>query len=203
MPYGISDEEEENDDDTISIPDTSTLRGQIQDLCQEGEDKGYTEGANDPILESISQEFMVKQEVGNPLKNSKLAGIINNLFIEKLDEKKLKKLVKTYNKPENCPNMITPKCNEEIWRGDILNTSRRSNDIVLQKIQMHTVKAACAMTDACDKVMKLSLKSDQCREMITPVIDALALSGVVTAVQKLTSLGGNRRRINCQPQCNH
>ena len=98
--------------------------------------------------------------------------------------------------------MITPKCNEEIWGGDILNTSKRSNDIVLQKIQMHTVKAACAMTDACDKVMKLNLKSDQCREMITPVIDALALSGVVTAVQKLTSLGGNRR-IDCQPQCNH
>ena len=77
--------------------------------------------------------------------------------------------------------MITPKCNEEIWRGDILNTSRRSNDIVLQKIHMHTVKAACAMTDACDKIMKMNLKSDQCREMITPVIDALALLGVVTA----------------------
>ena len=46
---------------------------------------------------------------------------------------------------------------------------------------MHTVKAACAMTDACDKIMKLNLKSDQCREMITPVIDALALLGVVTA----------------------
>ena len=61
------------------------------------------------------------------------------------------------------------------------NTSRRYNDIVLQKIQMHTVKAACAMTDACDKIMKLNLKSDQCREMITPVIDALALLGVVTA----------------------
>ena len=70
--------------------------------------------------------------------------MINNLFIEKLDEEKLKKLVKGYNKPENCPNIITPKCNEEIWRSDILNTSRRSNDIVLQKIQIHTVKAICA-----------------------------------------------------------
>ena len=123
---GISDKEEENDDDTISIPDASILRRQIQDLCEEGENKGYSEGANDP---SISEEFSVKEEVGSSLKNSKLAGIINNLFIEKLDEEKLKKLVKTYiyNKPENCPNMITLKCDEEIWRGDILNTSRRSN----------------------------------------------------------------------------
>ena len=46
---------------------------------------------------------------------------------------------------------------------------------------MHTVKAACAMTDACDKIMEMNLKSDQCREMITPVNDALALLGVVTA----------------------
>ena len=88
MPYGISDEEEENDDDTISIPDTSTLRGQIH---------------------------------------------------------------------------------------------RRSNDIVLQNIQMHTIKAACVMTDACDKIMDLNLKSDQCTEMIIPVIDVLALLEVVTA----------------------
>ena len=32
--YDISDEEEENDDDTISIPDVSILRRQTQDLCQ-------------------------------------------------------------------------------------------------------------------------------------------------------------------------
>ena len=46
---------------------------------------------------------------------------------------------------------------------------------------MYTVKPTCAMTDLCDKIIKLNLKSDQCREMITPVIDALALLGVVTA----------------------
>ena len=79
----------------ISILDASILRRQIQDLCEEGENKGYSEGANDPILESISEEFSVKEKVGSPLKNSKLAGIINNLLIEKLDEEKLKKLVKT------------------------------------------------------------------------------------------------------------
>ena len=100
-PYGISVEEEENEDDIISIPDASILRRQIQDCCQEGEDKGYTEGENDPIFNSISQEFTVMEEVGSPLKSSKIAGIINNLFIEELDEERLKELVKTYNYPEN------------------------------------------------------------------------------------------------------
>ena len=42
MPYGISDVEEENDDDTIGIPDALILRRQIQDLCQGGEDKGFS-----------------------------------------------------------------------------------------------------------------------------------------------------------------
>ena len=46
---------------------------------------------------------------------------------------------------------------------------------------MQLVKAACGMTDPCDKIMNLNLKSDQCREVITPVTDALALLGVVTA----------------------
>ena len=46
---------------------------------------------------------------------------------------------------------------------------------------MHTVQAACAMTDANDKIMKWNLKPDQCREMITPVVDALAPVGVLTA----------------------
>ena len=76
----------------------------------------------------------------------------------------MKKLAKIYNKPESCPNIITPKHNEEICRGDILNKFGRSIDIVLQKIQMRTVKAACAMTDACDEIRKMSLKSHQCRE---------------------------------------
>ena len=70
---------------------------------------------------------------------------------------------------------------KEIWRVDILNTSRRSNDIVLQKIQIHNFKAACAITHACDKIMNLNLRSGQGREMMTPVIDAFALVGVVTA----------------------
>ena len=46
---------------------------------------------------------------------------------------------------------------------------------------MQLVKAACGMTDPCDKIMNLNLKSDQCREVITPFTDALALLGVVTA----------------------
>lgn len=91
----------------------------------------------------MSQEFMVNEKIGGPLKSTKLAGILNSLFIEKMDMEKLKKLIKTYNKLEKCPNMLAPICNEEIGRG-----RGRSYYLVLQKIQVNTVKAACAITDA-------------------------------------------------------
>ena len=50
------------------------LRRQIQDLCHKVKDKEYSEGANDLILEIISQEFLVKKEVGSPLKILNLQG---------------------------------------------------------------------------------------------------------------------------------
>ena len=58
--------------------------------------------------------------------SAKLADILNSLFIEKMNKEKLKKLIKTYNKLEKCPNMLAPKCNEEIGRG-----RRRSCYLVL------------------------------------------------------------------------
>ena len=57
-----------------------------------------------------------------------------------MDEEELERLIETFNKPNNCPRMLTTKCNEEILRGDILSTSRRSNGIVLLRIKIHTVK---------------------------------------------------------------
>ena len=82
---------------------------------------------------------------------------------------------------ENSPNILTHKCNEEIWRDDIPSICRRSNDVALQNIPMHTVQVTCAMTDARDKIINLNLKSDQYKEIVTPVVDFLALLEVVTA----------------------
>ena len=62
--------EEDKEDESIRIPDASILRKQINQLCcQEYETRGATEGANDPILESIYEEFMDKKEVAGSLKN--------------------------------------------------------------------------------------------------------------------------------------
>ena len=73
-PLILLDEEQENEDDTISTPDTSILRRQVNDLCQRSENMGSREGSNDPVLESLSQEFTVKEEVESFLEKAKNAG---------------------------------------------------------------------------------------------------------------------------------
>lgn len=83
-PLILLDEEQENEDDTISTPDTSILRRQVNNLCQRSENVGSREGSNDPVLESLSQEFLLKKRLKVPLKRLKMqAGIKNNLFIKK------------------------------------------------------------------------------------------------------------------------
>ena len=46
---------------------------------------------------------------------------------------------------------------------------------------MHSVKAAYAITEACDRVMNSKLKSALCKEIVTPLIDSLAFLGLVSS----------------------
>ena len=96
-----------------------------------------------------------------------------------MENEKSKNLLKKYNKPENCPYVFAPKCNPEIWNKN-LTTVHKGHDIGLQKIQMHSVKAAYAITEACDRVMDSKLKSALCKEILTPLIDSLAFLGLVS-----------------------
>ena len=46
---------------------------------------------------------------------------------------------------------------------------------------MHSVKAAYAITVACDRVMDSKLKSALCKEMVIHIIDSLAFSDLVSS----------------------
>ena len=56
-----------------------------------------------------------------------------------MEDKKVKNLLKKYNKPENCPYAFANKCNPEIWNKN-LATVHKDHDIGLQNIQIHSVK---------------------------------------------------------------
>ena len=97
-----------------------------------------------------------------------------------MEDEKLKNLLKKYNKPENCPCVFVTKCNPEIWNTN-LTTVHKGHDVGLQKIQMHSVKAAYAITEAFDRVMDSKLKSALCKEIVTPLINSLAFLGLVSS----------------------
>ena len=81
----------------VVMPDQGTLSREIQNLFQENQEISSIQSLIDPILDSISQEFTVKEDIAKCVKSAKLAGGINNFFIDKIKNEKLRKLIKTYN----------------------------------------------------------------------------------------------------------
>ena len=81
-------------------------------------------------------------------------------------------MLKKYNVPENCPSIIVPKCNAEIWNNN-LTSPYRINEIRFQNIKNLSVKAAYAMTEACDKILNKmgKIKQDQSKKLVSLLID--------------------------------
>ena len=132
------------------------------------------------VLDEIKQKYTVKGLVGKPIGNRKLASIAKNLVLVIIEKEKLKDQNKKYSRPENCPNMVTPKCNSEIWKSN-LTSPYKMNEIELQRIENLHVKAAYAVTVASDKIMSSNLLQEQSKELITPLVDVLALLRKATA----------------------
>ena len=162
----------------VSITGQRTIRQQIQDLCGEGDNDQALDDDLDPILDPIRKDYETKVQLDSPLKNAKLVTIVNNLYSEITEYEKLKNFLQKYNNLNNCPYAFAPNCNPEIWNEN-LTTAHKGHDIGLQKIQMLSVKATYAITEACDRVMDSKLKSIACKERVTPLIDSLALLGLV------------------------
>ena len=89
------------------------------------------------VLDEIKQEYTVKDLVGKPIGNRKLASIANNLFLVNMEEEKLKDLNKKYSRLENCPNMVTPIRSSEVWKSNLTSTYR------MNKITSENRKFAC------------------------------------------------------------
>ena len=68
---------------------------------------------SDVLLENISQELSSKEELGKPV-SDKLSKIVNTLFLNDIEQEKIKTIKKMYCMPENCPNIVAPKVNSEL-----------------------------------------------------------------------------------------
>ena len=169
--YGISDEEEFQEE--CIIPDQQNLVDEIQELFS-GDQVDPNIGSSDVLLDNISQEFSLKEELGKPVSN-KLSKIVNELFLNYMEEEKFKTINKKYRRPENCSNIVAPRVNSETWNEN-LQASYRMTDINLRKIQFLNVSATYAVIKACEKVVSRmgKYKQDLSKELLTPLVDSLA-----------------------------
>ena len=118
-------------DEDISLLCSSKAKDRTQAEKEEG----------NHVFDGINQEYTVKNLVGKPIGNRKLASIASNIFLVNMAEEKLKDLNKKYSRAENCPNMVTPKYNSEIWKSNPTSTYRM-NETELQRTQNLHVKTA-------------------------------------------------------------
>ena len=137
-------------------------------------------GISEVLLDNDSQEFSSKEELGKPVRD-KLSKIVNTLFLNDMEEQKLKTINKNYRRPENCPTVVASRVNSEIWNEN-LQASHKMTRINLRKIQLLNVSAAYAVIEACEKVVSKfgKYKEDLSMELLTPLVDSLVFIGKPT-----------------------
>ena len=102
----------------MSLPDQEVLDKNVEDLlCEKKENKSKKQvNSKDSVLDSICQEFTLREDSVNPLGNAILANILENFYLEKISKERTKSPMKIYQNPENCNKMRVPQCNPEIWK---------------------------------------------------------------------------------------
>ena len=122
-PFGGSYEERHSEEYEMPY-DQNCIDEDIRLLCSSKamDRPKVEEEEGNHVVDEIKQEYTVKDLVGKPIVNRKLASIANNLFLLNMEEEKLKDINKKYSRPESCSNMVTPKCNSEIWKSNLTST---------------------------------------------------------------------------------
>ena len=145
-------------------------------MCS-GDQDDQNIGSSEVLLDIISQKFSSKKELGKPV-SEKLSKILIKLFLNDMEEEKFKTIKKKYRRPENCPSIVAPKVNSEIWN-EILQASHRMTDINFRKTQLLNGSAAYTVTEACEKAVSRldKYKQDLSIELFTRLVDSLSFIG--------------------------
>ena len=92
---------------------------EIEDLVSAQNDNNADEtGQENPdgldFLDNISQDFNLDEQVG-PNIHERLASIVNNSMVKKLNGEKMKSLMDSYHRPQNCEKLVAIRVNPGIW----------------------------------------------------------------------------------------
>ena len=83
--------------------------------------------------------------------NLKLAAIVKSSFIKKLADEKMKSLMDTYHRPQNCESLMAVKVIPEIWTK--LKYETKTKNLELQKTQAKLNKAVTALCRTADTLL--------------------------------------------------
>ncbi|KAK6179162.1 hypothetical protein SNE40_011582 [Patella caerulea] len=144
-----------------------------QNSAKDNTSKRNTEDNTSHFLSDIEQDLNTEQATDPPV-TDKLASIIDKRCAGKMTDEKLKDKMGKYICPENIKNLSAPLVNMEIWQK--LNTFNRKQDIRMTNIQKTIQKAAIAITNTTEKLLK-SDNLEGNKKAIEMLTDALALCG--------------------------
>ena len=94
---------------------------------------------------------------------------MQSLVNEKLTKEKLDALQRDYLRHENCPDLVTPKINKQIWQQ--LKQDTKNRDSSLQKIQATLMSSLYAVLQVCNNLAS----SQQDKENLTSLAHAAIL----------------------------
>ena len=66
------------------------------------------------IFDELDDPFSTPEETRPPI-HAKLAGKVSDRFLTNLSNEVVTQKIKTYIRPDNCPNLVVPKYNMEVW----------------------------------------------------------------------------------------
>ena len=155
-----------------AVPPASSL-DDLGDLfeSQSGDASGDVD-----IFDELDDPFSTPEETGPPI-HAKLAAKVSDRFLTNLNNEVVTQKIKTYIRPDNCPNLVVPKCNTEVWRN--LSKFQRTADLKVSHVQRSISAGAAAIIQILDLLLAntKSPQSLQIPQLVSKGCDALALFG--------------------------
>eukprot|EP00112_Aurelia_sp_Birch-Aquarium-sp1_P021700 Seg5905.2 transcript_id=Seg5905.2/GoldUCD/mRNA.D3Y31 product="hypothetical protein" protein_id=Seg5905.2/GoldUCD/D3Y31 len=164
-------DEENGDDDTISIHANEDLEQDKDEHPETGKNK------DNEFLDEIAEGFEMADEVSDNV-NEKLAEFVENRWGKQLKTEKIKSILEKYKRPKNCKKLHPIKVNKGVWEN--LKWEKKQADLRLSNMQQTLTKVGCItlqMTDFMLKNVKNFDDKSEINNQISKSYDSVALLG--------------------------
>ncbi|XP_046569563.1 uncharacterized protein LOC124277880 isoform X3 [Haliotis rubra] len=123
-------------------------------------------------IRNLAEKFRPTEKVSPPVDKG-VAELIDGLMTTRLEEKQRQDLGEKYNPPSNMTKLQPPRVNPGIWQ--IMDTDSKSRDVKSQKIQESLCRGLVPITLAINSLNALSCESEQITQILSQVVDGVAL----------------------------